>query len=656
MFKRLAFCLGFLCAVAPLKAAPLDSPPAPTDLVATLSQSTPLSVDLIWKVTRPPGVHSFFKVYRSLEDSMHFNLLGVTSDTSFNDRGVSQGHIYYYRVTMLVVENDSTVLESPPSNTAWIEIVPPPGNPHGLIIGTVTDSATGKPLRNIAMMFFCRSHILLWIQQAWTDSLGHYTAILDTGSYLILASPQRLPWLSTVSAYPGYWPQWYDHVYDPRYATPVRADSPASVANFELARIQPPPVVNLSGVVRDTAGNPLANAFVAILRTPREIQTASTTLGTADIDTTETCEVEDLGILRGVVWKGWTGPTGEFTAKIPAGRSYLALAVKRGYLPQFFDHKRTIRDATVIRIPATTRDTSGFDFDLIVPQILLNSVSGVVQDAYGVRVPSHILLIPVPGGGGVIRYGLTNLNGAYTIRFVRTGNYFVMAIPFWGYAPALYKAGAYGVLRWSEADTVFVFNAVNNIDIGVVPVRCGGVAVLAGIVRATGSPVQGATVVAADTRGNVLGYGLTDGDGAYSINGLPAATVNITVDRDGYEPASSIVDVSAADFSMKRDFDLTSVTDAEAAGPLPSSFQLEQNFPNPFNPTTLLRYHLPVSSPVKLVVYDLLGREVKVLVNEQKEAGVYTVQFDARGLASGTYISRLTAGDFVQTRKLVLVR
>jgi hypothetical protein len=59
---------------------------------------------------------------------------------------------------------------------------------------------------------------------------------------------------------------------------------------------------------------------------------------------------------------------------------------------------------------------------------------------------------------------------------------------------------------------------------------------------------------------------------------------------------------------------------------------------------------------VKLVVYDILGREVKVLVNEQKEAGVYTVQFDARGLASGTYISRLTAGDFVQTRKLVLVR
>ena len=91
-------------------------------------------------------------------------------------------------------------------------------------------------------------------------------------------------------------------------------------------------------------------------------------------------------------------------------------------------------------------------------------------------------------------------------------------------------------------------------------------------------------------------------------------------------------------------------------GESPSEFTLFQNYPNPFNPTTVISYQLPGVSNVKLVVYDLLGREVSVLVNERKNAGSYEVQFDASGLASGVYVFRLTAGSFVQSRKMVLVR
>jgi photosystem II stability/assembly factor-like uncharacterized protein len=92
-------------------------------------------------------------------------------------------------------------------------------------------------------------------------------------------------------------------------------------------------------------------------------------------------------------------------------------------------------------------------------------------------------------------------------------------------------------------------------------------------------------------------------------------------------------------------------------------FRLDQNYPNPFNPTTVFSYHLPVGPAglpvvrdVRLVVYDLLGREVAVLVNERKATGTYEVRFEASGLASGVYIYRLTTGDFVQTRKMILVR
>ncbi len=90
---------------------------------------------------------------------------------------------------------------------------------------------------------------------------------------------------------------------------------------------------------------------------------------------------------------------------------------------------------------------------------------------------------------------------------------------------------------------------------------------------------------------------------------------------------------------------------------------LEQNYPNPFNPTTRIRYTIAGSREyavgsrqTKLVVYDLLGREVAVLVDEQKAPGSYTVLWDASGFASGVYLCRMTAGDFVATRKISLVK
>jgi hypothetical protein len=87
-----------------------------------------------------------------------------------------------------------------------------------------------------------------------------------------------------------------------------------------------------------------------------------------------------------------------------------------------------------------------------------------------------------------------------------------------------------------------------------------------------------------------------------------------------------------------------------------AAFRLEQNFPNPFNPSTVVRYQVPSAGEVKLVVYDILGREVAVLVNETKVPGSYEVLFQARGLSSGVYFTRLAAGGSTQTRKMLLVR
>ena len=99
---------------------------------------------------------------------------------------------------------------------------------------------------------------------------------------------------------------------------------------------------------------------------------------------------------------------------------------------------------------------------------------------------------------------------------------------------------------------------------------------------------------------------------------------------------------------------LSAVEDEKTTLPLASS--LGQNYPNPFNPKTGVRFQVSGVSDVKLTVYDLLGREVAVLVNERKNPGFYEVSFDGSGLASGAYIYRLRAGAFRQTRTMLLLK
>jgi hypothetical protein len=92
------------------------------------------------------------------------------------------------------------------------------------------------------------------------------------------------------------------------------------------------------------------------------------------------------------------------------------------------------------------------------------------------------------------------------------------------------------------------------------------------------------------------------------------------------------------------------------AGGLPPGFRLEQNYPNPFNPVTWIRYTLPEATPVSLRVYNLLGEEVRVLVDAFEGPGTKTVKFDATGLASGVYYYRLRAGSTMETHTLLLLR
>ena len=89
---------------------------------------------------------------------------------------------------------------------------------------------------------------------------------------------------------------------------------------------------------------------------------------------------------------------------------------------------------------------------------------------------------------------------------------------------------------------------------------------------------------------------------------------------------------------------------------IPSKFMLSQNYPNPFNPVTRINYELPLMNFVSLKIYDIQGKEVMTLVNEVKDAGYYSVTFDAKNLSSGMYFYKLSSADFTQTKKMVLIK
>jgi len=132
-------------------------------------------------------------------------------------------------------------------------------------------------------------------------------------------------------------------------------------------------------------------------------------------------------------------------------------------------------------------------------------------------------------------------------------------------------------------------------------------------------------------------------------------------------PDTVIIHISIIGPVTGDDFHLGSVMfvdDLSFSGPvaveehetIPTDFQLYQNYPNPFNPSTEIRYDLPEASHVSLRVDNVLGQEVAVLVDEEKAAGVYQVQFNASKLTSGVYFYKLQADQFVQTKKLLLLR
>lgn len=133
---------------------------------------------------------------------------------------------------------------------------------------------------------------------------------------------------------------------------------------------------------------------------------------------------------------------------------------------------------------------------------------------------------------------------------------------------------------------------------------------------------------------------------AYTINGSLGQTIIGKAEN-------TIHQAHAGFWQMYYQNVIVKVTDDEM---LPIEFKLEQNYPNPFNPSTVIKFGIPERSNVLIKIYDVLGSEVKTLLNQEMDGGWYELLFNAAGYSSGFYICRMQAGSYISTKKMLMVK
>ncbi len=176
----------------------------------------------------------------------------------------------------------------------------------------------------------------------------------------------------------------------------------------------------------------------------------------------------------------------------------------------------------------------------------------------------------------------------------------------------------------------------------------GSASVVSGVITLVGSPTSYAYTNPRFFGGSFDGFSSIISD-TLTLDGASAAFVYSNPRFFGGSFSGTSTVRSDSIFTLDVEEKIASVR-------IPKDYALAQNYPNPFNPTTIILYDLPSASSVRLEVFDLLGRKVATLVNSRQPAGTHTYTLRANALSSGIYFYRLQAGDYVKTRKMMLVK
>jgi len=464
-----------------------------------------------------------------------------------------------------------------------------------------------------------------------TDSLGNFSAKLRTGQYYIYSSA------------PGYVGEYFDDVSTLQLATRITLNSGDSlVFSIGLAKMTPPVTYTVSGSVKDSTGAPLKAGLIAYITNRDHSPSAWQMQYTAKTDT--------LGNFQ---FKG-VRPNDTLVV--------FAEPFSHAFVPQYYNGKTNYHDADRIGAAGNVTD---INFILTAKTVYSNGITGTVKDSAGTTVvKGHVFVFSKLNG----RFGFKavaetdSVTGMYSFANLEPGKYYLLAEGK-GYVPSYFRYDGTPTLKWKEADSVIVTSAavvsgINfNLKIHIAPV--GGGFVFGSVKGSDGSSLPGTLNYALDASGALVDYSVSDFDGSYLLQNFQSGSFTLVSNQANFQDAQSSVTLNyLSNSTLNVDVSMTpSITTGITDKPnVVDGYALNQNYPNPFNPNTVISYSIPQNSHVTLKVYNILGKEVASLVNENQAAGKYNFNFRANNLASGIYIYQITAGNFKATKKLTLLK
>lgn len=506
---------------------------------------------------------------------------------------------------------------------------------RGTIAGTVTDQATGQPIAGAVVEAFRENNRI----DAAVDGVGYRAKADSSGNYLIENVPAGE--YIVVAVAEEYLPEFFEEAARKDSATLVTVadDSDVTDINFTLMLGG-----SISGLVASEVDSlPIAGALVQVWDSQSDFHRRT-----------------------------YSDEFGNYTVRGLRTGSYFVRVIAEGFEPELYDDAANRDEATLVDVTAPN-GTAGIDFYLTPHVDRRGTIAGrVLSDADDAPIMGAVIVAVSPKSR-IPHITFTGPRGFYRLSNLPAGRYFVFA---WarGFVGEFYD----NAHLFRNADPVVVIRdqVTAGIDFGLRPRPNRGIYTVRGRIhrRSDNHPLHG-ILVQARLGDEVVVNAVTDSDGEYVIDGLPAGDYVIEATGAGYtdgyfggstpENAATVSvgkgeDATGVDMNLDED-NVTSVGD-EGDPAVPESFSLSQNYPNPFNPETAIKYQISRSAEVTLRIYNLLGQEVRTLVNKQQAAGAYTVQWDGkdnagRQVASGIYIYRLKAGnDFKTSKRMLLLR
>ena len=415
-----------------------------------------------------------------------------------------------------------------------------------------------------------------------------------------------------------------------QFYTGINFDIPDSV-------VAPSHSVSFEGKVESSMNSPIANAFVRVWASGQE-----------DED-----ESDNAGVAR-------TDSNGDYSITLSNLKSFMntfiVSAHSEGYPVQFYNNATSYFSATILHAFSDTT-FANINFTLSANDTVQHyAISGTVTDSAGNGIKgAFVAVFDSASDHDQAHVGVTDSTGNYSVGNLPAGTYYVM-FHAKGYISQFYKNAD----KWENATAIHLTGSVIGINATLMqaPQTIANGQIIGQIHSSNGTALAGVLITVFSSNGQAVASAVTDACGSYSILGIAQGSYTISASLTTYSSQQQSATYSPSSGSTTvQNFTMPSSAVTAIQTPnisLPSKYELDNNYPNPFNPSTVIGFTIPMTTHVRLDIYNILGQRVAELVNANMSAGSYKFSFDASKLSSGVYLYRLATNNFTAVKKMIL--